>query len=63
VPAYVILHDRSRHDRAARRPAGVEERLGIAGIGEAKAARYGADLLAILAGPLTDESSSYSSTG
>jgi len=50
VPAYVILHDRSLHELAALRPASPGELLGIAGIGEAKAERYGADLLAILAG-------------
>jgi ATP-dependent DNA helicase RecQ len=46
VPAYVILHDRTLHELAARRPATGEDLLQIAGIGEAKAARYGAALLA-----------------
>ncbi len=45
VPAYVILHDRTLHELAARRPATLAELLDIPGIGEAKAARYGAGLL------------------
>jgi ATP-dependent DNA helicase RecQ len=49
IPAYVILHDRSLHELAALRPARLEELLGIAGIGEAKAARYGQALIEIIA--------------
>ena len=45
VPAYVILHDRTLRELAAQRPSNIEELLGVAGIGEAKAARYGAALL------------------
>ena len=49
VPAYVILHDRTLHELAARRPRTMDELLDVAGIGEAKAARYGAALLELLA--------------
>jgi ATP-dependent DNA helicase RecQ len=49
MPAYVILHDRALQELAALRPQSPDELLGIAGIGEAKAARYGAALLEILA--------------
>jgi ATP-dependent DNA helicase RecQ len=48
VPAYVIMHDRSLHDLAARRPASRDELLGVPGIGQAKANRYGDELLKIL---------------
>jgi ATP-dependent DNA helicase RecQ len=45
VPAYVILHDKTLRDVAARQPATLADLLDISGIGEAKAARYGATLL------------------
>jgi ATP-dependent DNA helicase RecQ len=49
VPAYVILHDRTLHELAARRPASPEELLDVPGIGQAKAERYGPGLLAVVA--------------
>jgi ATP-dependent DNA helicase RecQ len=49
VPAYVILHDRSLRELAARRPASVSDLLGVPGIGQAKADRYGEALLQLLA--------------
>jgi ATP-dependent DNA helicase RecQ len=45
VPAYVILHDKTLREVAARQPATLTDLLDISGIGEAKAARYGAALL------------------
>jgi len=48
LPAYVILHDKTLHELAARRPQTIVELLNVAGIGEAKAARYGAALLELL---------------
>ncbi|MDD5249403.1 MAG: DNA helicase RecQ [Rhodocyclaceae bacterium] len=48
VPAYVILHDRTLHELAARRPQTGAELLDVAGIGQAKAERYGAALLELL---------------
>ncbi len=50
VPAYVILHDRTLNELATRRPQSADDLLDIPGIGEAKAARYGAALLELLAG-------------
>ncbi|MDK9724401.1 MAG: DNA helicase RecQ [Sterolibacteriaceae bacterium MAG5] len=49
VPAYVILHDRTLHELAARKPQSMDELLEVAGIGEAKATRYGTALLEVLA--------------
>jgi ATP-dependent DNA helicase RecQ len=48
VPAYVILHDRTLQEIAARKPASTAELLDIPGIGEAKATRYGKPLLELL---------------
>ena len=48
VPAYVILHDRTLHELAAHQPASLDALLDIPGIGQAKAERYGAELLALL---------------
>jgi ATP-dependent DNA helicase RecQ len=49
VPAYVILHDKTLHELAARQPANADELLDVPGIGQAKAERYGAGLLEIVA--------------
>jgi ATP-dependent DNA helicase RecQ len=49
VPAYVILHDKTLHELSARQPAGLDELLDVPGIGQAKAERYGAGLLEIVA--------------
>ena len=48
VPAYVILHDRTLRELAARCPTTAEELLDVPGIGDAKAERYGAAVLALL---------------
>jgi ATP-dependent DNA helicase RecQ len=48
VPAYVILHDKTLHELAARAPASLDALLDVPGIGQAKAARYGAELLALV---------------
>jgi ATP-dependent DNA helicase RecQ len=49
VPAYVILHDKTLLELAARQPANRDELLAVPGIGQAKAERYGSDLLALMA--------------
>ncbi len=48
-PAYVILNDKTLHELAAHRPASPEALLETHGIGAAKAERYGAELLALIA--------------
>ncbi|MDP3031554.1 MAG: DNA helicase RecQ [Rhodocyclaceae bacterium] len=49
VPAYVILHDKTLHELAARQPTNQDDLLDVPGIGQAKAERYGAALLALIA--------------
>jgi len=49
VPAYVILHDKTLHELAARQPATPDELLDVPGIGQAKAERYGTEVLGIVA--------------
>jgi len=48
LPAYVILHDKTLQELAGCRPQTLEALLNVAGIGEAKATRYGAALLKLL---------------
>jgi ATP-dependent DNA helicase RecQ len=50
VPPYVVFHDRTLVELAARRPADLEALSGVAGIGAAKLERYGEALLAVLQG-------------
>ena len=50
VPAYVIFHDATLRQIATEAPATLEELSRISGVGENKLAKYGADLLAALAG-------------
>ncbi len=49
VPPYVIASDRSLREIAVMRPKSLGELMGVHGIGQAKADRYGAELLAIVA--------------
>jgi ATP-dependent DNA helicase RecQ len=49
VPAYVILHDKTLRELAARRPASLDDLLGVPGIGQAKIDRYGKALLLLMA--------------
>lgn len=48
VPAYVILHDKTLRELSEARPASPAALLQVGGIGEAKAARYGAALLEVI---------------
>jgi ATP-dependent DNA helicase RecQ len=50
VPPYVVFHDSTLREIAADRPATLAELARIGGVGEAKLARYGAAMLAALAG-------------
>ncbi|MFM8936166.1 MAG: DNA helicase RecQ [Vulcanococcus sp.] len=49
VPPYVVFHDRTLVELAARRPGDLEALSGVGGIGAAKLERYGPALLAVLA--------------
>jgi ATP-dependent DNA helicase RecQ len=49
VPAYVIFHDATLRQIAAREPASAEELATISGVGEAKLARYAEEILAVVA--------------
>jgi len=49
VPPYVIFHDTTLRELAARRPGTLAELLDIPGIGERKAEVYGTAILAVLA--------------
>ena len=48
VPPYVIFHDKTLADMAARRPRSVAELAATPGVGEAKLARYGAAFLEVI---------------
>jgi ATP-dependent DNA helicase RecQ len=50
VPAYVVLHDATLHELAARRPGSEAELAGVKGLGPTKLARYGGELLDVLGG-------------
>ncbi len=49
VPAYVVLHDATLDELAARRPRSTGELAAIRGLGPTKLERYGDELLALLA--------------
>jgi ATP-dependent DNA helicase RecQ len=49
VPPYVIFHDSTLRDVAARRPASLIELSAVEGIGDTKLERHGESLLAALA--------------
>jgi ATP-dependent DNA helicase RecQ len=48
VPPYVVFHDSTLDLIAARRPQTLDELAEISGVGQAKLARYGQDLLAMM---------------
>jgi len=52
VPAYVVFHDRTLTELAARRPSDLRELEALSGIGPSKRDRYGEALLQILASPI-----------
>ncbi|MFC9894163.1 DNA helicase RecQ [Nocardia sp. NPDC127579] len=49
VPAYVVFHDATLREIASRKPAALSELGGVAGVGEAKLAKYGEGVLEVLA--------------
>ncbi len=48
VPAYVVFHDRTLVEIAARRPRSAAELAEVSGVGPAKLERYGAAVLAVV---------------
>jgi ATP-dependent DNA helicase RecQ len=50
MPAYVIFHDATLRQIAARMPRTLDDLSGISGVGEAKLARYGQQVLDVVAG-------------
>ncbi|MBM3525262.1 MAG: hypothetical protein FJX57_20130, partial [Alphaproteobacteria bacterium] len=48
VPPYVVFHDRTLIEIATRRPGTLDELATITGVGQAKLARYGEPVLAVL---------------
>ncbi|MEY3200573.1 MAG: ATP-dependent helicase RecQ [Pseudomonadota bacterium] len=50
VPAFVILHDSTLNELAARRPTSLHQLATVSGIGTRKIERYGVTLLAVLRG-------------
>ncbi|HEX9034483.1 MAG TPA: DNA helicase RecQ [Streptosporangiaceae bacterium] len=51
VPAYVIFHDATLRQIAAQSPGSLAELSGISGVGEAKLAKYGQQILDVLTAP------------
>jgi len=51
VPPYVIFHDRTLAEMAARQPESLDELATIPGVGQAKLVRYGAAFLRVINGP------------
>jgi ATP-dependent DNA helicase RecQ len=49
VPAYVILHDATIEELCRHQPRSMADLIGVHGIGERKAQRFGAELLTLIA--------------
>jgi ATP-dependent DNA helicase RecQ len=49
LPAYVIFHDATLREIAARLPASLAELATISGVGQSKLGKYGQDVLTVLA--------------
>ena len=50
VPAYVIFPDRTLIEMAERRPASLDQMMGITGVGSKKLESFGATFLAVITG-------------
>ncbi len=55
VPAYVVFHDATLREIAARKPASLADLGTISGIGENKRAKYGEGVLEVIAGGASPE--------
>ncbi|MCO5993829.1 DNA helicase RecQ [Actinoallomurus sp. WRP9H-5] len=51
VPAYVIFHDATLREIATRAPGSLDELSSVNGVGESKLAKYGQQILDVLAAP------------
>jgi ATP-dependent DNA helicase RecQ len=56
VPPYIVFNDASLREMAERQPTTLEEFSTIAGVGEAKLARYGREFVALIAERVTPSS-------
>ncbi|WP_216896862.1 DNA helicase RecQ [Nocardia alni] len=63
VPAYVVFHDATLREIAARKPGSLAELGGISGIGESKLAKYGEGVLDTLAEQAGNGAAEQSSAG
>jgi len=54
VPAYVVFADRTLIEMAERRPATLDQMMGITGVGAKKLESYGAAFLAVITGAVAD---------
>ncbi|WP_433711170.1 DNA helicase RecQ [Nocardia sp. CA-084685] len=54
VPAYVVFHDATLREIAARKPVSLSELATVGGVGENKLAKYGEGVLAVLAGEVSN---------
>nr|WP_040694433.1 DNA helicase RecQ [Nocardia vinacea] len=54
VPAYVVFHDATLREIAARKPTSLSELGTVGGVGENKLAKYGEGVLAVLAGEVSN---------
>ena len=50
IPPYVIFHDRTLVEIVLQRPSSLAEMLQVPGVGDAKLAKYGEVILAVLGG-------------
>jgi ATP-dependent DNA helicase RecQ len=48
VPPYVIFHDATLREMAARRPTSLDAMAGISGVGAAKLEKYGAAFVEVV---------------
>jgi len=63
VPAYVVFHDATLRQIAAQVPATLAELSTVSGVGEAKLARYGQQVLDVLAGAAGQEAAGQEAAG
>jgi ATP-dependent DNA helicase RecQ len=55
VPAFMVFSDATLREMCQKKPTSLDEFLGVSGVGETKAARYGKDFLAVVRGYLEEK--------